>query len=176
MGPRAAAVAAAPARRHGHRLHETAGKGPQPETLFRPNAAALAGGGGEGEVEEGKPGEQLPGFMPDIGPAHEYGEGERPQPQTAREPDNPLPAELLPNHLDEARERAGCWGCWGHEGRRRGSPQAWPRAFPSKPAACVPTLALLHTPCPPLRRRPRGPSPRWCLPTARTPAPRGRQT
>lgn len=56
------------------------------------------GGGGEGG--------ELP--FADI-PKPEYGEGERPQEQTAPEPDNPLP-ELPPNHPDEARRGGGSRG------------------------------------------------------------------
>lgn len=86
-------------------LHETAGQGPQPETLFRPDAAALSsgpaaaaaaasssGGGEEKPLKEG----ELPGFggLP-VGP--DYG-AERPQEQSAPEPENPLPGDLPPNH------------------------------------------------------------------------------
>lgn len=91
----------------GSRLHETAGQGPQPETLFRPDAAALSGGhpaaaaalgGASGGEEGGRPLKdgELPGFggLP-VGP--DYG-AERPQEQTAPEPDNPLPGDLPPNH------------------------------------------------------------------------------
>lgn len=86
-------------------LHEMAGQGPQPETLFRPDAATLSsgpaaaaaaasssGGGEEKPLKEG----ELPGFggLP-VGP--DYG-AERPQEQSAPEPENPLPGDLPPNH------------------------------------------------------------------------------
>lgn len=105
-------------------LHQTAEQGPQPETLFRPDAGhlqvcqcsggrqPLARGRGvgcpspccltaspsppqEGEGREGKE-EELP--FPSI-PHPDYGV-ERPQEQTAPEPENPLP-DLPPNHPDE---------------------------------------------------------------------------
>ncbi|KAL4428041.1 hypothetical protein ABPG75_002130 [Micractinium tetrahymenae] len=99
LGPasrRGSTVAVDAARSH---LHETAGEGPQPETLFRPDAAALcssSGGGGGEEADRPLKEGELPGFggLP-AGP--DYG-AERPQEQTAPEPENPLPADLPPNH------------------------------------------------------------------------------
>ena len=60
-------------------VHSHAADGPQPETLFRPDAAALgAAGAGGGEAEERKE-EQLPGFQSMPHPDYQV---ERPQEQT----------------------------------------------------------------------------------------------
>ena len=76
---------------------------PQPETLFRPDAAQLAvqgcagGGGGEWEGEGSR---ELP-FV-DL-PTPSYAPGEEVlQPMSPPEPENPLPPELPPNHPAEA--------------------------------------------------------------------------
>lgn len=82
-------------------LHETASKGPQPETLFRPDAASLAAAfspasaSSGGDKQEGVKEGDLPGFTSIPTPDYEV---ERPQEQTPAEPDNPLPQELPANH------------------------------------------------------------------------------
>ncbi|PSC75830.1 hypothetical protein C2E20_1552 [Micractinium conductrix] len=82
-------------------VHSHAADGPQPETLFRPDAAALgAAGAGGGEAEERKE-EQLPGFQSMPHPDYQV---ERPQEQTPPEPDNPLPSSLPSNQPGEGEE------------------------------------------------------------------------
>jgi hypothetical protein len=80
-------------------LPKAAASGRQPDALFRRHAARLGGdGGGVGDAGEG----ELP--FPSI-PHPDY-EAERPQEQTAPEPDNPLPEGLPPNHPQEASQPA----------------------------------------------------------------------
>ncbi|PRW05835.1 hypothetical protein C2E21_9466 [Chlorella sorokiniana] len=107
MTPRPAAAAAgrtmsAAVGSSGHRggveetipptVHQTAASAPgQPEVLFRPDLGPQAQGG---KPSEGGPErEELP--FPNI-PKPDY-DAERPQEQTAPEPDNPLPPDLPPN-------------------------------------------------------------------------------
>ncbi|GAB4812987.1 hypothetical protein N2152v2_000033 [Parachlorella kessleri] len=70
------------------RLHKTAGEGPQPETIFRPDAA---------KISDADPTE-IP--FPDL-PKPEYDPGqETPKPMSPPQPDNPMP-EIPPNHPKE---------------------------------------------------------------------------
>lgn len=89
-------VASPTLKHHFSGLHKTSGEGPQPETLFRPNATQLSGGRQEGEPE-------LP--FPNIEKLDYEGEekNDPKYPGTTRpsEPENPLPNDLPGNQPKE---------------------------------------------------------------------------